>query len=286
MDTYFYFFIFCQWLVHTMTTPDNMFRPSKSRGFFDRLWQGFLTTVGTERFFHIFSPWVKWLAVIATVFLTLGTVWGLVFAPADYLQGNSYRIIFIHVPAVSLAMSIYLALAVLGVIFLVWKIKTANIVAQAIAPIGFIFCVLSLLTGSIWAKPTWGTYWEWDARLTSMLILAFLYVGVMALFAAFEHAQNRGKAAAILSIVGAVNLPIIKYSVQWWNTLHQGATFTVTSAPKMPASMWLPLLMMMIGMYFLVAAIAIYRTNTLILAREHNKSWVRKLLNKPANPQS
>ena len=176
-------------------------------------------------------------------------------------------------------MSIYFAMSVLGVIFLVWKIKTANIVAQAIAPIGFIFCVLSLLTGSIWAKPTWGTYWVWDARLTSMLILAFLYAGVMALFAAFEHSSNRGKAAAILSIVGAVNLPIIKYSVEWWNTLHQGATFTVTNAPKMSASMWVPLLIMMLGMYFLVAALAIYRTNSLILSREANKAWVIRLVN-------
>lgn len=262
--------------------PDKIPSTTANTGFFNRLWQGFLTTVGTERFFHIFSPWVKWLAGIAVVLLTIGTVWGLGFAPPDYLQGNSYRIIFIHVPAASLAMSIYFALAVLGVIFLVWKIKTANLVSQAIAPMGFIFCVLSLITGSIWGKPTWGTYWVWDARLTSMLILAFLYVGVMALFSAFEHSQNRGKAAAILSIVGAVNLPIIKYSVEWWNTLHQGATFTITNAPKMSASMWVPLLVMMLGMYFLVAALAIYRTNSLILARESNKSWVQKLV-KPAD---
>ncbi|WP_066801098.1 heme ABC transporter permease [Moraxella oblonga] len=248
-------------------------------GFFGRLWQGFLTTVGTERFFKIFSSWVKWLLGIAFVLLTTGTVWGLLFAPPDYLQGNSYRIIFIHVPMASLAMSVYLAMAVLGVIFLVWKIKTANIVAQAVAPMGFIACVLSLITGSIWGKPTWGTYWVWDARLTSMLILAFLYAGVMALFSAFEHSQNRGRAAAILSIVGAVNLPIIKYSVEWWNTLHQGATFTVTNAPKMPASMWVPLLIMILGVYFLVAGLTIYRTNSLILQREHNKAWVAKWLN-------
>lgn len=245
-----------------------------NQSFFNRLWQGFLKTVGTKEFYRIFAPWVKWLSVIALPLLIIGSVWGLVFAPPDYLQGNSYRIIFIHVPAASLAMSIYLALAILGVIFLVWKIKTANLVAQAIAPIGFILCVLSLLTGSIWAKPTWGTFWVWDARLTSMLILAFLYAGVMALFVAFEHTASRGKAAAILSVVGAVNLPIIKYSVEWWNTLHQGATFTVTERPKMPPDMYLPLLLMILGTYFLVAALAIYRTNTLILQRESNKQWV------------
>lgn len=269
-----------------MNMPNNTPKAAAKTGFFERLWQGFLTTVGTERFFHIFSPWVKWLAMIAGVLLTIGTIWGLGFAPPDYLQGNSYRIIFIHVPTASLAMSIYLAMAVLGVIFLVWKIKTANLVAQAIAPIGFVMCVLSLLTGSIWAKPTWGTYWVWDARLTSMLILAFLYAGVMALFTAFEHSTNKGKAAAILSIVGAVNLPIIKYSVEWWNTLHQGATFTVTNAPKMSASMWLPLLVMLLGMYFLVAALAIYRTNSLILSREYNKAWVLRKFAKPVEVSS
>ena len=245
-------------------------------GFFSRLWQGFLATVGTREFFRIFSPWVKWLAGIAITMIVIGSVWGLGFAPPDYLQGNSYRIIFIHVPAASIALSIYFALAVLGVIFLVWRIKTANLVAQAIAPIGFLLCVLSLLTGSIWAKPTWGTFWVWDARLTSMLILAFLYAGVMALFAAFEHTPNRGKAAAILSIVGAVNLPIIKYSVNWWNTLHQGTTLTITEAPKMSIDMLAPLLLMILGTYFMVGALAIYRTNTLILRRDQNKAWVKE----------
>ena len=139
----------------------------RTPGFFSRLWQGFLKTVGTKEFYLIFAPWVKYLSAIAALLLGIGAVWGLAFAPPDYLQGNSYRIIFIHVPTASLAMSIYLAMAVLGVIFLVWKIKTANLVAQAIAPIGFLLCVLSLMTGSIWAKPTWGTYWVWDARLTS-----------------------------------------------------------------------------------------------------------------------
>ena len=253
-----------------MPNLNNVSSPS----LWQRIWQVFLTTVGTKQFFRIFAPWVKWLAILAGLCLLIGSVWGLAFAPPDYLQGNSYRIIFIHVPAASLAMSIYFAMSVLGVIFLVWKIKTANLVAQAIAPIGFLLCVLSLMTGSIWAKPTWGTYWVWDARLTSMLILAFLYAGVMALFAAFEHTASRGKAAAILSIVGAVNLPIIKYSVNWWNTLHQGATFTVTERPKMPPDMYIPLLLMILGGYFLLAALAIYRTNTLILQRESSKQWV------------
>lgn len=248
--------------------------PIQNPSLLNRLWQGFLKTVGTKEFYRIFAPWVKWLGGLSALLIAVGAVWGLAFAPPDYLQGDSYRIIFIHVPTASLAMSIYLGMAILGVIYLVWKIKTANLVAQAIAPIGFILCVLSLLTGSIWAKPTWGTYWVWDARLTSMLILAFLYAGVMALFSAFEHTASRGKAGAILSIVGAVNLPIIKYSVNWWNTLHQGSTFSVTERPKMPPDMYIPLILMLLGFYCLVGALAIYRTNSLILQRESNKQWV------------
>lgn len=262
--------------------------PSKATptdGWWRRLWQAFLTTVGAEPFFRIFSPWVKYLAWTAAALLSVGLVWGLAFAPPDSLQGNSYRIVFIHVPTASLAMSIYFAMSALGVIFLVWKINTANVVAQAIAPIGFAACALSLLTGSIWGKPTWGTYWVWDARLTSMLILLFLYAGVMALFAAFEGSQSRGKAAALLSVVGAVNLPIIKYSVEWWNTLHQGATFSVSRAPKMDVSMWVPLLLSVLGAYFLAAALGIYRTNSLLLARNANKAWVKRYFSQQTSEQ-
>jgi len=247
-------------------------------GVLTRVWNGFLLTVGTRPFYQIFSPWVRWLSLLAAVLITLGSVWGLAFAPRDYLQGDSYRIIFIHVPAASLALSIYLGLAILGVISLVWKIKTASIVAQAAAPVGLVLCVIALITGAIWGKPTWGAYWVWDGRLTSMLVLAFLYVGVVALFHAFEGSIQQGKAAAILSIVGAVNLPIIKYSVVWWNTLHQGSTFTLTAAPKMAASMYLPLLVMLLGFYSLVAALVLYRACTLILIRAQQTGWVQEIV--------
>jgi len=243
-----------------------------------RLWNGFLRTVGMQPFYETFNPWVKWLAIVAAILLMIGSVWGLAFAPPDYLQGNSYRIIFVHVPSASLAMSIYLTLAVLGVINLVWKIKTASIVAQAAAPVGLVLCIVALVTGAIWGKPTWGAYWVWDGRLTSMLVLAFLYVGVIALFHAYENTANQGKAAAILSIIGAVNLPIIKYSVVWWNTLHQGSTFSLTSAPKMPPSMYMPLVVMFFAFCFFVAALIIYRSCTLILIRERHKSWVKALI--------
>jgi heme exporter protein C len=243
-----------------------------------KLWNGFLLTVGTRPFYQIFSPWVPWLAWGAALLLSVGTVWGLAIAPPDYLQGDSFRIIYIHVPAASLALSIYFALAVLGVISLVWKIKTAAIVAQAAAPVGLVLCILALITGAIWGKPTWGAYWVWDGRLTSMLVLAFLYVGVVALFQAYAGSTQQGKAAAILSIVGALNLPIIKYSVVWWNTLHQGSTFSLTAAPKMAASMYLPLLVMLLGFYSLVAALVLYRACTLILIRERQTAWVQDVV--------
>ncbi len=247
-------------------------------GAMNRLWNGFLLTVGTRPFYQTFSPWVFSLGWLAAVLLVVGSVWGLAFAPPDALQGDSYRIMFIHVPVASLALSIYLGLAILGIISLVWKIKTAAIVAQAAAPVGLVLCVLALITGAIWGKPTWGAYWVWDGRLTSMLVLAFLYVGVVALFQAYEGSAQHGKAAAILSIIGALNLPIIKYSVVWWNTLHQGATFSLTAAHKMPASMYLPLLVMIMGFYSLVAALVLYRACTLILIREQQSGWVQALL--------
>ena len=237
----------------------------------------FIHKLGSPKWFYRISARLQpWFWALAVLLLLAGSVWGLVFAPADYQQGNSFRIIYVHVPAAILAQSCFVTMAVAGVIFLVWKIKIADMAASVIAPFGAAMTFVALFSGAVWGMPTWGTWWVWDARLTSMLILAFLYAGVMALFAAFEHTSNRGKAAAILSIVGAVNLPIIKYSVEWWNTLHQGATFTLTEAPKMSADMWMPLLLMMIGSYLLVAALAIYRTNTLILSRDQAKAWVKE----------
>lgn len=267
-------------LPHTELPENPTPIAGNNQGVLSRLWSGFLKTVGMQPFYQTFNPWVKWLSAIATILLVIGSVWGLAFAPPDYLQGNSYRIIFIHVPSASLAMSIYSALALLGVISLIWKIKTASIVAQAAAPVGLVLCLVALITGAIWGKPTWGAYWVWDGRLTSMLVLEFLYVGVVALFHAYDKTANQGRAAAILSIVGAVNLPIIKYSVVWWNTLHQGSTFSLAAAPKMPSSMYLPLIIMFFGCCFFSAALILYRSCTLILIRERRKNWVKALIAK------
>ena len=215
-------------------------------------------------------------AAAAAGLLGGGLVWGLAVAPPDYLQGDSMRIIYIHVPAAMLAQSLYLAMAAAGLVLLVWRIKMAQIFMAVAAPVGAAMTVLALATGSIWGRPTWGTWWEWDARMTSTLILLFLYLGVMALRQALGAAAARG--AALLALVGAVNLPIIKYSVVWWNTLHQGDTFRLTAAPSMPPSMYLPLLVMVLGFYAFALLLLLLRMRTEIVRSERGSGWVRGLL--------
>ncbi len=229
-------------------------------------------------FYDITSMLLPWFSMIALILMITGAVWGLVFAPEDYQQGNSYRIIYIHVPTAILAQSCYMLMAVAGGIGLVWKMKMAHVVAKACAPIGASMAVLALATGAIWGKPTWGAWWVWDARLTSMLVLLFLYIGVIALTSAFEHVASGDKAAAVLALVGVVNIPIIKYSVEWWNTLHQGATFTLTEKPAMPPEMWMPLLIMVIGFYCFFGAILMSRARTEVLQRESRADWVKSLV--------
>ncbi len=204
-----------------------------------------------------------------------GAVLGLVYAPPDYQQGNSFRIIYIHVPAAFLAQSTYISLAVAGVVGLVWKMKIADVALQQAAPIGAWMTVIALITGAVWGKPTWGAWWVWDARLTAMLILLFLYFGIIALGHAITNRDSAAKACAILAIVGVVNIPIIKYSVDWWNTLHQPATFKITEKPAMPMEMWLPLLIMTIGFYCFFAAVLLMRMRTEVLRRESRTRWAQ-----------
>jgi heme exporter protein C len=229
-------------------------------------------------FYEISSKLLPWFAIVAFLLIATGTVWGLAFAPADYQQGNSFRIIYIHVPTAILAQSCYMLMAVAGAVGLIWKIKVAHVIAKSCAPIGASMAVLALVTGAIWGKPTWGAWWVWDARLTSMLVLFFLYVGVIALTSAFEYTASGDKAAAILALVGVVNIPIIKYSVEWWNTLHQGATFKITEKPAMPPDMWIPLLIMIIGFYCFFAVMLMSRARTEVLRRENKTDWVRSLV--------
>jgi len=238
-------------------------------------------------FFQLASPrWcydftgklIPWFAVVGGLLLAVGIVWGLLFAPSDYQQGNSFRIIYLHVPAAILAQSLYMLMAIAGAIGLIWKMKVADMVAKSVAPIGAAIAILALATGAIWGKPTWGSWWVWDARLTSMLVLLFLYLGVIALNSAIENEKTAAQSTSVLSLVGLVNIPIIKYSVEWWNTLHQPATFTLTEKPAMPAEMWMPLLVMVIATYIVFGLAIMLRLRNEILVRERRSSWVKALL--------
>jgi heme exporter protein C len=231
---------------------------------------------GSPKWFHEMSGrWMTGFAMAAALLLTLGLVWGLLFAPPDYQQGNSFRIIYIHVPAAFLAQSCYLMMATAGLISLVWKMKLADVALQQAAPIGAWMAFIALFTGAVWGKPTWGAYWVWDARLTSMLILLFLYFGVIALGNAISNRDSAAKACAVLALVGAVNIPVIKYSVEWWNTLHQPATFTVTGKASMATEMWLPLLIMVLGFYCFFAAVLLLRMRLEVLRREARAGWAK-----------
>lgn len=239
----------------------------------------FIHKLGSPKwFYNISSAWLPYFAVVAGICLVAGAIWGLAFAPPDYQQGNTARIMYVHVPAAMLAMSCYVTMALAGATSLIWRIKLADIVAKSCAPIGASVTAICLITGAIWGKPTWGTYWVWDARLTSMLLLLFLYFGFMALHSAFEDDEKAGRASAILSLVGLVNIPIIKYSVNWWQTLHQPATIKLTEKPAMPPEMWIPLLLMVIGFYCLFAVLVIMRTQNELLHRDRKSKWVRNIV--------
>lgn len=228
-------------------------------------------------FYPLAGRLLPWCWSITLVLLLAGSVWGLAFAPMDYLQGESYRIIFVHVPSAWLSMMAYGVMATAGLVFLVWKIKLADMLNQACAPIGASFTLLALVTGSLWGKPMWGTWWEWDARMTSELILLFLYIGIIALRSAIEESTRAGRAAALLSVVGVINLPIIHYSVQWWNTLHQPASVSKIGAPSIHTSMLLPLLIMVAGFTLLFASVVLVRMQCEILQREKQSRWLREL---------
>lgn len=242
------------------------------------MWQFFHKLGSPKWFYGIAGRFIPWLLFSGLVLALAGIVWGLGFAPEDYLQGNSYRIIFIHVPTAFLAQSVYMMIAVAGVVTLVWKMKLADVFVRSIAPVGAVLTLLALFTGAVWGKPTWGTWWVWDARLTSMLILLFLYLGIIGLGYAYADEKASARAVALLAIVGVVNIPIIKYSVEWWNTLHQPATFKITEKPTMPPEMWVPLLLVILGTYLLFGWITCYRMQTEILRRERRTRWVRDLV--------
>ncbi|MDO6440783.1 heme ABC transporter permease CcmC [Marinobacter sp. 2_MG-2023] len=244
------------------------------------MWQFFHKLGSPKWFFGISTRFMPWLLAGGVILLMAGVVWGLAFAPEDYLQGNSYRIIFIHVPTAFMAQSVYIMMASAALVTLVWRMKLADVFVKAVAPVGLVLTFLALFTGAVWGKPTWGTWWIWDARLTSMLILMFLYGGVIALDRAINDEKSAARAVAVLVLVGVVNIPIIKYSVEWWNTLHQPATFKLTEKPSMPAEMWVPLLLSVLGLYLIFGWLACVRMQTEILSREQRTRWVREFVMK------
>jgi len=217
-------------------------------------------------------PWFAWPAALL---VAVGLYGGLVLAPPDYQQGDAFRIVYVHAPSAWLSMLIYGTMAVAAAIGLVWRIKLAHAVAAAAAPVGASFTFLALATGSIWGKPMWGTWWVWDARLTSELLLLFLYAGVMALRASIDDRDRADRASGLLALVGVVNLPIIHYSVYWWNTLHQGSTLTKLGKPSMTGDMLWPLLTMLLAFTLYFGAVLLLRLRAEILLRERDASWLR-----------
>jgi heme exporter protein C len=238
-------------------------------------------------FFHKLGspPWLygiagrilRWLLPITLLALAAGAVWGLLYTAPDFRQGNSYRIIYIHVPASVVALAGYYVMALAGAISLIWKMKLADVAMKACAPVGAALTFIALFTGAIWGKPTWGTWWVWDARITSMLILLFLYLGVVALYEAFDNKEAAGKACAVLTLVGTVNIPIIYKSVDWWYSLHQPASIKFTGESTIDPSMLYPLLLMIAAFYALFTCALLANMRVEILQRESRTGWVKRL---------
>jgi heme exporter protein C len=242
------------------------------------MWTWFYKLASPPYVYGAAGALTPWFLGSAALTIGYGLVGGLIFAPPDYQQGDAFRIIYVHAPSAWMSLFAYSIMATAGAIALVWRIKMGHAVAAASAPIGASFTLLALFTGSLWGRPMWGTYWAWDPRLTSELILLFLYVGVMSLRSAFEDPARGDRAAALLAIVGIVNVPIIHFSVQWWNSLHQGATVAKFGKSEMPASMLLPLLSMLLGFMLFYGAVLCMRLQGEVLNRERQAKWVREAI--------
>lgn len=242
------------------------------------MWSWFYKLGSPRWFYEMSGKWIPWLAVLTLALLVVGGVWGLAYAPPDVRQGNSYRIMYLHVPAAAVSMAGYLLMAVAGAISLIWRMKLAEMVMRSAAPIGAALTFVALISGAVWGKPTWGTWWVWDARITSVLVLFFLYLGVLALYQAFDDQEAAGKACALLTLVGTVNIPIIYWSVEWWYSLHQPATIKFTKESTMDPSMLKPLFIMLVGFYCFYALALILQTRSEILLRERQSQWVKSLV--------
>lgn len=240
-------------------------------------WQWFHRLGSPKWFYEKTAAWMPWLKGLSLLIIVSCAAWALGFAPMDAKQGNSYRIMYLHVPASIVAMAAYYVMAIAGAIGLIWKMKLSSMVMRVAAPIGAILTAMALFTGAVWGKPTWGTYWVWDARLTSVLILFFLYLGVIALQEAFSDQDMADKASAILGLVGTVNIPIVYKSVDWWFTLHQPASIKMSNSTIAPEMLY-PLFAMIVGFYLLFTWALLAATRSEILRREFKTRWVQKAL--------
>ena len=241
------------------------------------MWQ-WLYKLGSPRYFYdMTTVFLPWLTLVSYFLLIVGLVWGLAFAPPDYQMGDNFRIIYIHVPTSIGGIWIYGMMACMAAMDMIWKIKLADWFAKSCAPVGAAYCALCLITGAIWGKPTWGTYWIWDARITSTLILLFIYIGIMALRSAFDSETSSAKAASVLTLVGTVNLPIIYYSVEWWYSLHQPASQLSRDGAN-PPEIWIPAIFMGFALIGICFISIIWRTRNEILLHESRAQWVKELV--------
>lgn len=242
------------------------------------MWKWLHPYAKPETQYKLCGKFIPFFAVIALLLLAVACIWGLAFAPADYQQGNSFRIMYVHVPSAIWSMGVYGSMAVAALIGLVWQIKQAHLSVIAMAPIGATLNFLALVTGAVWGKPMWGAWWVWDARLTASLILFFLYLGVMALYSAFQDRNTGMKAAAILCVVGVINLPVIHFSVEWWNTLHQGASITKFEKPSIATPMLIPLILSIFGFMALSIWLTLVRYRVELLKEDRKRPWVKALI--------
>ena len=230
-----------------------------------------------QRFYRLAGQLLPWCFMLASLLAIWGLYIGLWLAPTDAQQGEAYRIIFVHVPTAWMSMVVYLAMAGWAGVGLVFNSRLASMMACALAPTGALMTFLALWTGALWGKPTWGAWWVWDARLTSELVLLFLYIGFMSLHAAIDDPRRADRAAGLLALVGVVNVPIIYFSVKWWNTLHQGASVSLTKSPSMASTMLLGMLVMALACWAYCIAAALLRVRSIILEREAHTAWVQDL---------
>ena len=243
------------------------------------MWLWFSKLGSPKWFYEISGRWLPWLVGTMSVFLLIGVTWALLFVPQDYQQGLINRVFYIHVPVATISLAFFPLMAVAGAITLIWRMKLADMVVKTAAPLGAWFTTLALASGSIWGVDTWGTWWIWDGRLTSMLFQFFLLIGVISLRSALEDSDGAARACALLSIVGFINVIVIKYSVDWWNTLHQvGTNFSTDSGGANGPEIWVPLFLMTVAVYlFFVVSLVMYTRNE-ILQRERRAQWVADLV--------